>query len=117
MVLKWELTNLTFSVVKYFCKQYNVTIENTLAFSQLHIPQKKHFVIIILFRFVYRSTAKSCDNEVKKTCKKGAGRMRIGHVFRRSISKESTGCLFGLPLSKICEGDNLPRPVMVSLVG
>lgn len=66
------------------------------------------------FVSVYRSTAKSCDSEVKKSCKKASTRMRIGHVFRRSLSKESAGCLFGLPLAKICEGDNLPRPVMVS---
>ncbi|XP_054265488.1 rho GTPase-activating protein 20-like isoform X2 [Macrosteles quadrilineatus] len=65
--------------------------------------------------FILRSTAKSCDGEVKKSCKKAGGRMRIGHVFRRSLSKESSGCLFGLPLTKICEGDSLPRPVMSML--
>uniref|UniRef100_A0A1B6K974 Rho-GAP domain-containing protein n=1 Tax=Graphocephala atropunctata TaxID=36148 RepID=A0A1B6K974_9HEMI len=65
--------------------------------------------------FILRNTVKSCDNEVKKSCKKSTSRMRIGHVFRRSLSKDNSGCLFGLPLAKICEGDNLPRPVMSML--
>uniref|UniRef100_A0A1B6DL33 Rho-GAP domain-containing protein n=1 Tax=Clastoptera arizonana TaxID=38151 RepID=A0A1B6DL33_9HEMI len=65
--------------------------------------------------FILRSTNKAPDSEVKKSVKKSGGRMRIGQVFRRSMSKDNSGCLFGVPLSKVCEGDNLPRPVMAML--
>lgn len=65
--------------------------------------------------FILRSTCKPSDSETKKSGKKSSGRMRIGQVFRRSLSKDNSGCLFGLPLAKICEGDNLPRPVMAML--
>ncbi|XP_039300570.1 uncharacterized protein LOC111049360 [Nilaparvata lugens] len=54
------------------------------------------------------------ENEVKKSAKK-AGRIRIGQVFRRSLSKDNSGCLFGQPLARVCEGETLPRPVMMML--
>ncbi|XP_075223059.1 uncharacterized protein LOC142325326 isoform X2 [Lycorma delicatula] len=64
--------------------------------------------------FILRSTCKSNDSEVKKSGKKG-GRIRIGQVFRRSLSKDNSGCLFGQPLTKVCDGETLPRSVMVML--
>ncbi|CAG2053998.1 unnamed protein product, partial [Timema podura] len=47
--------------------------------------------------------------------------MRIRQVFRRSVSKgeDCTDCpvgsLFGLPLTRLCDGDSLPKPVMAML--
>ncbi|KAL1123299.1 hypothetical protein AAG570_002385 [Ranatra chinensis] len=64
--------------------------------------------------FVLRNASKVVENE-KKPIKKTTSRIRIGQVFRRSVSKDNTVCLFGLPLSRICEGDALPRPVMAML--
>nr|XP_018906166.1 PREDICTED: uncharacterized protein LOC109036419 [Bemisia tabaci] len=58
-------------------------------------------------------SAKTPDSDIKK--KKSPGRMKIGQIFRRSHSKENPGCLFGLPLTKIVDGDELPRPVMAML--
>ncbi|XP_073993009.1 rho GTPase-activating protein 20-like isoform X3 [Rhodnius prolixus] len=66
--------------------------------------------------FILRSVCKTPESEKKCQKKANGGRMRIGQVFRRSVSKENaTGCLFGLPLSRICQGDQLPRPVMSML--
>ncbi|XP_024080910.1 rho GTPase-activating protein 20-like isoform X3 [Cimex lectularius] len=63
-------------------------------------------------QFILRSVCKTPDSE-KKLAKKSTGRIRIGQVFRKSLSKENAGgCLFGLPLQRICPGDQLPRPVM-----
>ncbi|RZF48325.1 hypothetical protein LSTR_LSTR010288 [Laodelphax striatellus] len=64
--------------------------------------------------FILRSTCKPHENEVKKSAKK-PGRIGISRVFRRSLSKDSTGCLFGQPLSRVCEGETLPRSVMMML--
>lgn len=61
-----------------------------------------------------RNACKNPESGEKKSPKKMSNRMRIGQVFRRSLSKESPGCLFGLPLSRICQGDSLPPPVVVS---
>lgn len=63
-------------------------------------------------KYDYRSTCKSNENDVKKSGKK-TGRIRIGQVFRRSLSKDNSGCLFGQPLAKVCDGEMLPRSVMV----
>ncbi|CAH1405678.1 unnamed protein product, partial [Nezara viridula] len=65
--------------------------------------------------FILRNACKSPDPGEKKSPKKMSNRMRIGQVFRRSLSKESPGCLFGLPLSRICQGDSLPPPVVAML--
>lgn len=40
--------------------------------------------------------------------------MKIGHVFRRSLSKDQSACLFGIPLCKLTDGEVLPKPIMVS---
>ncbi|BES91920.1 RhoGAP [Nesidiocoris tenuis] len=65
--------------------------------------------------FILRSVCKTPESD-KKCPKKAGGRMRIGQVFRRSLSKETAGgCLFGLPLARICQNDQLPRPVMSML--
>ena len=58
----------------------------------------------------------------KKALKKSP--IRIHNVFRRTSSKSesvdsavsacSSGLLFGQPLSRLCENELLPKPVMVS---
>ncbi|KAL5241046.1 hypothetical protein ACI65C_008456 [Semiaphis heraclei] len=62
--------------------------------------------------FILRSV-KAQENETsKKTPKKSSGRMKIGHVFKKTPTKENGGNLFGVPLNRICDGENLPKPVM-----
>lgn len=41
--------------------------------------------------------------------------MKIGQVFKKTPTKENGGNLFGVPLNRICDGENLPKPVMVSI--
>ncbi|XP_050530835.1 rho GTPase-activating protein 20-like isoform X2 [Daktulosphaira vitifoliae] len=65
--------------------------------------------------FILRNL-KAHENEInKKTPKKSSGRIKIGQVFKKTSSKENGGNLFGVPLNKICDGDNLPKPVMAML--
>jgi len=42
--------------------------------------------------------------------------MKIGQVFKKTPTKENGGNLFGVPLNRICDGENLPKPVMVSII-
>lgn len=42
--------------------------------------------------------------------------MKIGQVFKKTPTKENGGNLFGVPLNRICDGENLPKPVMVSIL-
>ncbi|XP_025413731.1 rho GTPase-activating protein 20-like isoform X3 [Sipha flava] len=65
--------------------------------------------------FILRSV-KAQENETnKKTPKKSSGRMKIGQVFKKTPTKENGGNLFGVPLNRICDGENLPKPVMAML--
>lgn len=61
---------------------------------------------------------KAQENETnKKTPKKHSGRIKIGQVFKKTPTKENGGNLFGVPLNRIiCDGENLPKPVMVSIL-
>lgn len=69
-----------------------------------------------LFLFLIRNI-KAQENEAnKKTPKKSSGRIKIGQVFKKTPTKENGGNLFGVPLNKICDGETLPKPVMVSIV-
>jgi len=65
---------------------------------------------------VFVRSVKVQENETsKKTPKKSSGRIKIGQVFKKTPTKENGGNLFGVPLNRICDGENLPKPVMVSL--
>ncbi|XP_063243066.1 uncharacterized protein LOC134542613 isoform X2 [Bacillus rossius redtenbacheri] len=77
-------------------------------------------------QFILRSKRKTSECTVNMETKKASKKsrkspMRIRQVFRRSLSKGedcvdcSAGLLFGIPLAKLCDGDNLPRPVMAML--
>jgi len=65
---------------------------------------------------VFSRSVKAQENETnKKTPKKSSSRMKIGQVFKKTPTKENGGNLFGVPLNRICDGENLPKPVMVSI--
>lgn len=64
---------------------------------------------------IHRNSASNKSLEENKKSTKKTGRISLGQVFRRSLTKENPGCLFGLPLSRIMDGDNIPKPVAVSL--
>lgn len=65
---------------------------------------------------LFSRSVKAQENETnKKTPKKSSGRMKIGQVFKKTPTKENGGNLFGVPLNRICDGENLPKPVMVSV--
>jgi len=65
---------------------------------------------------LFSRSVKAQENETnKKTPKKSSGRMKIGQVFKKTPTKENGGNLFGVPLNRICDGENLPKPVMVSI--
>nr|CAD7425790.1 unnamed protein product [Timema monikensis] len=77
-------------------------------------------------QFILRSKRKTSDCSVTAEAKKGSKKsrkspMRIRQVFRRSVSKgeDCTDCplgsLFGIPLTRLCDGDSLPKPVMAML--
>lgn len=72
---------------------------------------------LLYFIFTSRNSFKEngSDNGEKKNGKKVSGRMKFGQVFRRTPNKdEPAGFLFGLPLGKLCHGDKLPSPLVVS---
>lgn len=67
--------------------------------------------------FCCRNNVKTLAVENKKNNKKSSTRaMKIGHVFRRSLSKDHPACLFGIPLCKLTDGETLPKPIMVNLL-
>jgi len=66
--------------------------------------------------FLFFRSVKAQENETnKKTPKKSSSRMKIGQVFKKTPTKDNGGNLFGVPLNRICDGENLPKPVMVSI--
>ncbi|VVC26378.1 Hypothetical protein CINCED_3A017878 [Cinara cedri] len=65
--------------------------------------------------FILRSVKVQENETNKKTPKKSSGRMKIGQVFKKTPTKDNGGNLFGVPLSRICDGENLPKPVMAML--
>ncbi|XP_065213661.1 rho GTPase-activating protein 20-like isoform X3 [Planococcus citri] len=66
--------------------------------------------------FILRNSAKNPVLENKKNNKKSSTKtMKIGHVFRRSLSKDQSACLFGIPLCKLTDGEVLPKPIMSML--
>lgn len=74
-----------------------------------------YYLLIGLLISFFRSV-KAQENEThKKTPKKSSGRMKIGQVFKKTPTKDNGNNLFGVPLSRICEGEILPKPVMVSV--
>lgn len=78
---------------------------------------KSFLFILFYFIFASRNSFKEngSENGEKKNGKKVSGRMKFGQVFRRTPNKdESAGFLFGLPLGKLCHGDKLPSPLIVS---
>ena len=65
---------------------------------------------------MFSRSVKGQENETnKKTPKKSSSRMKIGQVFKKTPTKDNGGNLFGVPLNRICDGENLPKPVMVSI--
>ncbi|XP_066994517.2 uncharacterized protein [Anabrus simplex] len=77
-------------------------------------------------QFILRSKRKASESTPSSESKKGSKKsrktpIRIRQVFRRSTSKGEdcvdapTGTLFGLPLSRVVNGENMPRPVMAML--
>ncbi|XP_050442931.1 rho GTPase-activating protein 20-like isoform X2 [Adelges cooleyi] len=66
--------------------------------------------------FILRNLKAQEIESSKKTPKKSSGRIKIGQVFKKTSSnKENGGNLFGVPLNRVCDGDNLPKPVMAML--
>lgn len=75
-----------------------------------------NFLIIFIYLYFRCRNIKAHENEAnKKTPKKSTGRMKIGQVFKKTPTKENGGNLFGVPLNRICDGENLPKPVKVSI--
>jgi hypothetical protein len=91
-------------------KKYTVRKQRIFRFDNVE------FIFKRLQCFLFSRSVKAQENETnKKTPKKSSGRMKIGQVFKKTPTKENGGNLFGVPLNRICDGENLPKPVMVSI--
>lgn len=78
---------------------------------------RKHACTNDTFYRMRRNSVKNPVLENKKNNKKSSTRgMKIGHVFRRSLSKDQSASLFGIPLCKLTDGEILPKPIMVSVI-
>ncbi|KAE9536609.1 hypothetical protein AGLY_007011 [Aphis glycines] len=100
-ILRYDITDqILYNYISYYCI---TALPGTSARPQLIKPSPSYHYLSV----------KAQENETnKKTPKKSSSRMKIGQVFKKTPTKDNGGNLFGVPLNRICDGENLPKPVM-----